>query len=340
MPNKGACPLVILCFEGNVAILCTYFHDTHFGMTDPNIDNSSLKQYDAEKVFDLSRSSDYSAWRQFKLNSRASDAGVLKVEIQDPYSLQAEEIAAISRCCAIYGVAIYQLSERSQSDKALVHQLGRQLGLLSLDGNLRSDEDNISSLQVRSQQGNQYIPYTNKPLSWHTDGYYNALNKQIRTIIMHCVSPAAEGGVNRLLDHELLYVYLRDENPAWVEVLMHPQAMTIPANIEEGKEIRGAMTGPVFSVDKATGSLHMRYSARKRNIEWRDDVLTRQAVEKINEWLADEAVTLKYRLNAGEGIVCNNILHNRSGFVDSDTQQRLMYRARYYDRIAGTGMSS
>ena len=196
---------MILCFDGNVAILCSRFYDTHFGMADLNIDNSSPKQYDAEKVFDLSCPSDYAAWRQFKLDSRAHDTALLKVEIKDPYSLHAGEIAAIGRCCAIYGMAIYQLSDSTQTDKTLVHQLGSQLGLQSLDGNLRSDEDNISSLQVRPQRGNQYIPYTNKPLSWHTDGYYNALDKQIRTIIMHCVSPAAEGGVNRLLDHELLY---------------------------------------------------------------------------------------------------------------------------------------
>ena len=52
-----------------------------------------------------------------------------------------------------------------------------------LDANLRSDEDSISSLEVREQNGNQYIPYTNKALSWHTDGYYNPLDKQIFGII-------------------------------------------------------------------------------------------------------------------------------------------------------------
>jgi len=302
-------------------------------MTEPDISKTRCKSHNLEKVFDLSCSSDYETWRQSKLNAQTHDAQALKVEIKDPYSLDIEEIAAITQRCAVFGVAIYQLRDTSQENKTLVHQLGSQLGLYSLDGNLRSDEDNISSLQVRSQQGNQYIPYTNKPLSWHTDGYYNALDRQIRTIIMHCVSPAAEGGVNRLLDHEMLYIYLRDENPAWIEALMHPQAMTIPANIEDGKEIRGVSTGPVFSVDQSTASLHMRYSARKRNIEWRDDVVTRQAVEKINALLADESITLKYRLHAGEGIICNNVLHNRTGFENSDDQQRLMYRARYYDRI-------
>lgn len=303
-------------------------------MTKLNIETSDNKPYDLKKVFDLSCSSDYEMWRQSKLNALHNDAEVLKVEIQDPYSLQTEEAVAITQRCALYGVAIYQLRDASQQDKTLVHKLGQQLGLQSLDGNLRSDDDNVSSLQVRSQQGNQYIPYTNKPLSWHTDGYYNTADKQIRTIIMHCVSPAAEGGVNSVLDHEMLYIYLRDENPLWIEALMHPQAMTIPANVEDGKEIRAAVTGPVFSVGKMSGRLHMRYSARKRNIEWRDDVMTKQVFERINELLADESITLKYRLNAGEGIVCNNVLHNRTSFEDSDEQQRLMYRARYYDRIA------
>ena len=307
-------------------------------MSNLDIDSTSHKPYDPEKVFDLSCSGDYAKWRDSKLNAQLNDAAALKVEIENPYLLQAPEIKAISERCAVSGMAVYQLSDPSQKDKSLVHQIGRQFGLLSLDGNLRSDEDNVSSLQVCEQQGNQYIPYTNKRLSWHTDGYYNAPDKQIRSIILHCASPAAQGGLNRLLDHELLYIHLRDENPDWIKALMHPQAMTIPANIEDGKELRGAATGPVFSVDRATGCLHMRYSARKRNIEWRDDVSTRQAVERINELLADESITIQYRLDAGQGLICNNVLHNRTGFEDSDSQQRLMYRARYYDRIANTGM--
>ena len=307
-------------------------------MTGSYTHNLSNMSFYPEKVFDLSRSEDYLLWREFKLNLRPRNAEALKVAIEDPYSLNEDEIAAISQRCRDFGMAVYQLRDVSLTDKTLVHQLGKQLGLFSLDGSLRSDEDNVSSLEVRSQQGNQYIPYTNKPLSWHTDGYYNAPNKQIRSIILHCASPAAQGGVNRLLDHELLYIYLRDENPAWIAALMHPQAMTIPANIENGKELRAAMTGPVFSVDKASSSLHMRYSARKRNIEWRDDAATKQAVARINEILADESKVLMHRLAAGQGVICNNVLHNRTGFEDSEDQQRMMYRARYYDRIANTGM--
>jgi hypothetical protein len=35
------------------------------------------------------------------------------------------------------------------------------------------------------------------------------------------------------------------------------------------------------------------------------------------------------------GVLCNNVLHDRSAFVDAPDIQRLLYRARYYDRIAG-----
>ena len=34
------------------------------------------------------------------------------------------------------------------------------------------------------------------------------------------------------------------------------------------------------------------------------------------------------------GLVCNNVLHDRAAFVDSESRKRLLYRARYFDRIA------
>ena len=120
---------------------------------------------------------------------------------------------------------------------------------------------------------------------------------------------------------------------------MHPEAMTIPPNVDAGTEIRGACIGPVFSIDALSGSLHMRYSARKRNIEWRDNELTREAADLITEILDIEDLAYKYRLKAGEGVICNNILHKRSGFNDSQDEKRLMYRARYYDRVDDSGQN-
>ena len=36
------------------------------------------------------------------------------------------------------------------------------------------------------------------------------------------------------------------------------------------------------------------------------------------------------------GLVCNNVLHDRSGFSDTNGRRRLLLRARYLDRIEGT----
>jgi alpha-ketoglutarate-dependent taurine dioxygenase len=289
--------------------------------------------------FRLDDDTTYQAWKQHKLEQRP-DLEELLVPLENPFALTAEEKTRVKALCRRCNAAIYKVSTSDQdSNKGLVHQLGLQFGLVHLDDNLRSDEDDITSLTVKEQAGTQYIPYTNRPLSWHTDGYYNTAERQVRGFILHCAQPAAEGGDNQLIDHELVYMRLRDENPAYIDALMHPEAMTLPANVEQGAEIRGACSGPVFSIDALTGSLHMRYSARKRNIAWRDDELTREAADCITQILDIGDLSYIYRLKAGEGVICNNILHKRSGFNDSQDEKRLMYRARYYDRVADTGLN-
>ena len=284
-------------------------------------------------AFKLSGNAAYLQWREERMGTNKPALSDLLVLIKDPYQLPDDEKAAIIERCKNFNMAVYQLSDPGFKHKSLVHALGKQLAMESLDANIRADEDSVTSLEVREQAGNKYIPYTNKALSWHTDGYYNPLDKQIFAIIMHCVRPAFEGGVNSLLNPENVYIALRDENPAYIEALMHPQAMTIPANIESGKVIREAQTGPVFMV-KPDGRLHMRFSARKRNIIWRDTQETLTAVAMINDLMADEKNVVKVTLKAGQGIICNNVLHNRSGFTDSESQKRLMYRARYYEAVA------
>ena len=290
-----------------------------------------------DSPFSLTYNVAYLQWREEKLKYTKPALNDLLVRIKDPYRLSIDEKRAIVERCENFNMAIYQLSNPASQDKSLVHALGRQLGMENLDANLRADEDSVSSLEVRAQAGNQYIPYTNKALSWHTDGYYNTLDNQIFGFIMHCVRPADEGGVNSLLNPENVYIRLRDENPAYIEALMHPAAMTIPDNIEAGKVIRAAQSGPVFIIKPVTGlkagRLHMRFSARKRNIIWRDTPQTIKAVEMISSMLQDENNVLKVALKAHQGIICNNVLHNRSGFTDSENQKRLMYRARYYDAV-------
>lgn len=289
--------------------------------------------------FRLDDEASYRAWRARKLANYPSDPAALTVTIEDINAPSAAERAAIIAACRRANLAIF--STRQDVDKTSLRHFGQYFGLNGLDVNLYADEDGISALQVSAAvRKRDYIPYTNQRLNWHTDGYYNQPAQRIRSFMLFCVQAAAEGGENQLLDPEIAYILLRDADPRWIAALQHPQAMTIPANIEQGRVIRGAETGPVFSVDRKDGSLHMRYSARTRNIEWRADPLTRQAVEYLAQlWRADNPYVYHHRLMPGQGLICNNILHNRSAFRDDPAsgRQRLMYRARYYDRILGTG---
>jgi hypothetical protein len=152
---------------------------------------------------------------------------------------------------------------------------------------------------------------------------------------LYCARPAAEGGANGILDHEIAYIRLRDHNPDWIRALMADDAFTIPSNTEKGREIRPDHSGPVFSL-AADGTLHMRYSARQRNVVWKDDDDTRNAARFLLDlFKAGDDHMFELRLNAGEGIISNNILHRRGGFRDSkeSSLNRLMYRARYYQRL-------
>ena len=209
-------------------------------------------------------------------------------------------------------------------------------GNFGLDHNPGADEDAVTALTVQSDAYHRgYIPYTNRPIVWHTDGYYNGPARQIHGLLLHCVHPAAEGGENELLDHEIVYILLRDENPEYVRALMHPQAMVIPPNVSDGMEVRPEQAGPVFSVGP-DGRLHMRYTDRSRSIAWRNDPLTAAAVARLKDILHQPGPWhFRARLEAGQGLISNNVLHTRSGFNDGD-RPRLLYRARYHDRIRGT----
>ncbi len=281
----------------------------------------------------------YRRWRAAKLAAAPRSIAELVVQIHDPLALSADERGRLRACCRRANMAIFD-TRAPCADKTKLAALAAQLGLRRLDANLCADEDGISALSCRAEGRHaDYIPYTNRPLSWHTDGYYNAPDRQIRAWILYCVEPAAEGGANALLDHEMAYLLMRDASPDYVRAMMAGDAMSVPANIEAGRKIRPASLGPVFSVD-STGALHMRYSARQRHIQWKPDTLTEAARRWLEGLLSDPGAPIfEYCLGPGQGVLSNNVLHRRNGFRDpppGSGSARLLLRARYYDRIAGS----
>lgn len=275
----------------------------------------------------------YQQWKENRLRSYPKNVQELIVEIDGLVNLSDTEKSAIRSVCRRSNMAIYRCRD-DFSDRAAVVAFSANFGLNNLDHHLCANADGVSELAVASAGVRTgYVPYSNRSLSWHTDGYYNQKPRQINAVVLHCARAAASGGENALLDPELVYIRLRDADPRFITALEHAECLTIPANADAGGTIRAAVSGPVFSYD-AGGFIHMRYSARKRNVQWRDDDLTKAARDCLAEILADEnEQVFRYRLQAGEGLISNNVLHNRTAFSDRPGHKRLLYRARFFDRI-------
>ena len=287
--------------------------------------------------FDLDNETAYHAWLENKLDDYPQSLDDITVEVNDPRDLSVAEFKVIRDLCRKTNMAVYAGNTGDDPDKNIPLALAGQFGLKQLDDNMGAD-DGITALRVVGDEWRgDYIPYTNRKISWHTDGYYNSLDKQIRSLLLHCVSPAANGGENALLDYEMAYIRLRQANPEYVRVLMEPDVMTIPANIDkDGNVIRPDRHGPVFTI-RTDGQLHMRYTARKRNIIWKQNAYVQQAVKLLEDFMkSDSPYIYRGTLQSGQGLICNNVLHNRSAFEDDDDHHRLLYRLRYYDRMRQT----
>jgi len=304
----------------------------------------------------------YRRWRADKLARARRWAAQSPVDIADPARLTAAELAALRARVEAVNFALYRVGGAAAAvDHAALKRLCRQVGLTRLAVNPFSAPSGISEICVAdgadgdatgagtvatdnagatantvvapANPAARYIPYTDRALGWHTDGYYQPPQRRIRAFALHTLRAAPSGGENRLLDHEILYLLLRDRDPALAAALFAADALTIPPGLGAGGGARAAQTGPVFWF--AAGRLQMRLTLRPRHAQWKAS--TRAAAAGIKAILDDPEspfVTTR-RLRAGEGILCNNIPHNRAAFTRPPAGHpgRLTLRARFYDCI-------
>lgn len=297
----------------------------------------------ASGPFSLLDGDAYARWRDHKLENVPTQASDLVVEIKNLKHISDVERTAVQACINRAGMCIYKAPALAgvEPSKDAVRALGHHFGLDRLDQNPYADEDAITPLHVAAGESaveagrKLYIPYTDRAINWHTDGYYNTFARRICAMTLHCVRQAGGGGgENQLFDPEMAYLLMRERDPEMVAAFCRDDAMTIPGNDMDDHVQRGDVTGPVFSLNKGSGTLYMRYTARLRNIVWADDPATQRAVAFMQDILGGPH-TFSHRLEAGEGLICNNVLHTRTTFTDTDGPegQRMMLRARYLDRI-------
>ncbi len=284
----------------------------------------------------------YRQWRENKLIGCSQTAAGRCIDIADPWSLTADEIRQLADSIKHHNFVLYRYDPHRYGSWEPVRALCAQMGLRTTVDNPLSDENGVSTLYDRTGETDfhdrRYIPYSSRPLNWHTDGYYSEGSGTIRSFVLHCERAASLGGENNLLDHEMAYLRLRDRHPALAEALTSPDIMTIPENLQGDVRIRKRFRGTVFSVDRDTGCLYMRYTQRRHNIHWRDDPRVSMALNVLDDLLnTGFPEKLTVRLSPGQGMLCNNILHCRAAYADRagagpDTG-RLFYRIRFSERI-------
>ncbi|MBF2758867.1 MAG: TauD/TfdA family dioxygenase [Ectothiorhodospiraceae bacterium AqS1] len=290
-----------------------------------------------------------SRWIDSRRASRAGGDCRRIIDIANPERLFEAERKAILQQCERFNFALYRFSPQIGADRGAFDRFAHALGLVRRDFSLDADDRGIVSVRnaPAADPAGEMIPFTDRALNWHSDGYYHPLERSIRSIAMHCVRPAASGGENGFIDPDRLFIALHDRDPSLAEALSHPQAMTVPAVFDEkGRCLRPARSGPVFSFAHDPSSsdlegdsrprLSMRYTSRTRSIRWLDEpsvAKARIALQKTIEAFSDSDHALWIRLETGEGIICNNILHCRRAFTDDADAPRTLLRIRSLDPV-------
>ena len=270
------------------------------------------------------KSAEFLRWAEEKEKNIPQNSDGILVNIHDINNVKTSEIDKIKETSYKHNSCIYSSKIALKSNTNLL-KFVELVGMKTYDcNNIESNE--ISTITPLQNSKINYIPYTDKLLNWHTDGYYD--KKSIFSWLLHCVNPATQGGENYLLDHELVlreYLLRNDD----INNLMAEDALTIPASKDTS---RPEISTYIFSFKNKYRRLHMRFSMRKDNIG--TSAKASPAIIKLKEIIENDCAkySLTYKLQKNEGIITNNILHGRKAFKDDKVKRKLL-RIRSYERL-------
>ena len=272
-----------------------------------------------------SKSNEFKQWALEKEDNIPLNIDDLIVKIHDINHATLEEISNIKDIIKRFNCCIYQ-SKVGLNDQADLMNFAQSIGMETYDTNNIHNSPISLIMSLETKNALNYIPYTNKKLNWHTDGYYD--EKPIFSWLLHCEEPAYSGGENYLLDHELAireYIIKYDN----LESLSSLDAFTIPGNTHAN---RGETKGYICNNDNEYKKFHMKFSMREKNMKLNEQSKT--AIMRMKKIIKEDCkkYCLTYKLSKNEGIISNNILHGRNSFEDGKAMRKL-YRIRSYERI-------
>jgi len=279
--------------------------------------------------FNMNSAEDYKKWRDEKLAAYPKNIGELVVELGDMTAPTEAEKSKIRERVELANMCIYTAGSAELNMDSLL-ALGKQLGVSDTDKARRhSNSDELTNSGIL----NSAVPFTTRHIHWHTDATYYGSDKTIQALFLLCSRPAVEGGNNKVLDNEILYILMRDKDPDALNILINNDCFKYK-NPKTG-EIAENLGGKVFW-QNSDGNLCHRFSFRKMDMAWSEDADV-QAGKAVLESIiqAESEYVIEGRLESGLGLISNNVLHTREKLIDSDdpAQKRLLFRARFYDRV-------
>jgi|TARA_B100000953_G_scaffold276329_1_gene250354 alpha-ketoglutarate-dependent taurine dioxygenase len=274
-----------------------------------------------------STSADYNRWANDKLDSYTNNINNLMVEIKNPLELSKSEKEKCLRVIKNQNMVFFNIEKPQKNIGFSLTELAHQFGMGNYELDSRSDVSGLTKIQMETKKYHEeYIPYTNKPLNWHTDGYYNSIKNPILSWLLYCESPSDSGGMNKFMDHEIAYI-LYNQHFQNMHELMEEDVHVIPENKMNSRlEVKGYVFG--FINEK----LHMRFSMRGKNIVWKKNII--DSINSLKKIIKESTTFhVSYKLMPGQGVLTNNVIHMRTTFTNTKNKNRLLYRLRSKKRI-------
>ncbi|MFD2868182.1 TauD/TfdA family dioxygenase [Kurthia populi] len=228
------------------------------------------------------------------------------------------------------GFAIYEIINNNKEIKLFLEELASFFNLGQpykppIYDNTNLYKDGINKLNI--SEGAHVAFQTNKAQDLHCDGTLEEIGL-IKTSLLHCVRPAANGGENIIFNsigafHNL---YKIGGNRKALESLLKPNALKRCAINVTGAEY----VGPVFKMTNE--KLISRFSKDNTSC-WKESFVKDDSIKKaydlINKLILDESTySIKFKLEKNQGIIIANdrVAHGRTAFYDN---KRKLYRGLY-----------
>lgn len=169
--------------------------------------------------------------------------------------------------------------------------------------------------EVRTEVNPTNLAFTGLGLQAHTDNPYRDPVPTVQ--VLHCLESSAAGGENMVVDGFAAALRLRDENPAWFDLLADHCA-----RFEYAGEPGVCLTArrPMIELAPDGALIGVRFNNRScaaiRDVPFDRMHDYYAAYRRLSEIIDDPAMEVTFRLAPGEAFVVDNtrVLHARKGY--------------------------